>query len=466
MFRKDKWKEIVTLATPVVISKLSFTLMGVADTAMVGRLGVAEQGAVGLATTFMFTVYVFGLGVIGAVNTLVSQMDGARRHTQIGRVLSEGLRAAAVMGIATWLVLYFSEPLFIAAGLSARVSEYGYGYLLFRISGLFAVFGYWTLNAFLEGLGETRIPMWITLFGNLTNIVLNYVFIFGWRGIPAMGVEGAGLATSICDGLMFVCFAWVIYRKSSVYREKYGVRLIEKSVDRSLLRAMWTLGGPMGVQFFLEVSAYLVFSIFIGWVSDIALAAHQVALRVMSISFMTAFGIGTAATTLVGRRRGEADDLAAEAAGKRAVILMFCYAVACAVFFLLFPAPLAAFFSDDAGVVLVTVPLLYIAALFQVFDGVNMVGYAALKGAGDTRAPMYISVLMHWIVGVPLVYLLSIRLSFGVVGAWSGMCAVITAQGILMYLRFHRGRWKTIAIGTVASPSWGELPLTPRPEGA
>ena len=466
MLRKEKWKEIVVLATPVVISKLSFTMMGVADTAMVGRLGVAEQGAVGIATTFMFTVYVFGLGVIGAVNTVVSQLDGAKQHGRLGGALSEGFRLAAVMAVATWMVLYFSEPLFAAAGLSRRVGECGYGYLLFRITGLFAVFAGWNMNAFLEGLGETRIPMWITLFGNVVNLGLNYVLIFGWGPIPMLGVEGAGLATAICDGLICLGFAWVIYRKSSVYRRRFSVRFIEKRADFGMMRTLWNLGGPMGVQLFLEVGAYLVFSIFVGWVSDVALAAHQVSIRVMSISFMTAFGIGTAATTLVGRSRGEADDAEAEAAGKRSVALMLGITLVCGVLFAVFPGDFASFFSDDAAVVSVTIPLLYIAALFQIFDGLNMVGYSALKGAGDTRSPLYISVLMHWGVGVPLVYLLAVRLSFGVTGAWIGMAAMMTVQGTLMVLRFHRGRWKKIDIGLSSVPPVPVLPLPNAAEGA
>ncbi len=430
----------------MVISKLSFTVMGVTDTAMVGRLGTSEQAAVGIATTFMFTIYVFGLGVIGAVNTLVAQYDGAGRHHLLDRVLSEGFRMAAVLGILTWLLLFFSEPLFYAVGLSERVSGFGYGYLLFRIIGIFAVFGYWTMNAFMEGLGNTKTPMWISIIGNAANIVLNYIFIFGFGPIPTMGVEGAGLATALCDIIMFICFAVVIYRKHGHYYNRYNIRFIDKNNDNAVFWKMTLLGAPMGFQYFMEVGAYLLFSVFIGWISDVALAANQIALRVMSISFMTAFGIGTAATTLVGRYQGEGNSKEAHAAGQRAVVLMVTYSVICGILFMLFPKVLATFFTDNSQVIEVTVGLLYVAAIFQVFDGLNMVGYSALKGAGDTKTPLYFSVSIHWLIGVPLVYLLSVHTDLGVLGAWLGMLSAMLIQGSFMYLRFYMGGWKKIKL--------------------
>ena len=196
MKRFDKWKEIIVIATPVVISKLSFTAMGLVDTAMVGRLGASEQAAVGIATTFMFTLYVFGLGIVGVVNTYVAQYHGAGNPRECGVVLGHGLRLAALLGGVTWIVLVFSEPLFYLAGLSLEVCTSGYEYLLYRSIGLPGVFFYWAYNGYMEGLGKTRSPMWISLAANGINIVLDYVLIFGAGPVPAMGVKGAGIAKS------------------------------------------------------------------------------------------------------------------------------------------------------------------------------------------------------------------------------------------------------------------------------
>lgn len=445
-----EWKEIVAIATPVVISKLSFTFMGLVDTAMVGRLGPSEQAAVGIATTYMFTLYVLGLGIIGVVNTLVAQYTGAGQPERCGAVLQHGLRLATAMAALTWLALFYSRPLFHLAGLSESVCRFGYGYLMFRIVGLFGVFWYWTYNAFLEGLGRTRTAMWIIVAGNLFNIGADYALIFGLGPVPAMGVEGAGLATGLANLFIFGCFAGVVHRRSGPYREGYGLGTYPAPVEWPLLGRMLRLGFPMGAQFFLEVGAYLVFSVLVGWVSDTALAANQVALRVMSISFMTAFGIGTAATTLVGQHQGERRSDLAKAAGRRSVILMVGYSLACGVLFVAAPRMLAGVFTTAGEVIDTTVSLLYVAALFQIFDGVNMVGYSALKGAGDTEWPLWVVAAVHWCLGIPLVYTLTILLGYGALGTWIGMCAMMLVQAGLILYRFESGKWTSLRL--VESP--------------
>ena len=446
MFQKEQWREIVKVATPVVISKLSFTMMGIVDTAMVGRLGASEQAAVGIATTFMFTLYVFGLGLIGVVNTLVSQYHGAGKPQMCGIVLGHGLRLSTVIGAVTWLALFYSAPLFKLAGLSDSVAVFGYEYLLFRIIGLFGVFWFWTYNAFMEGIGDTRTPMWITLAGNAVNIILDYMMIFGFGPIPAMGVAGAGLATALCNLFILTCFLVITHRPGSIYRKSYGVDVLFSPIRWPLIRNMLRTGMPMGVQFLMEVGAYLFFSVVVGWVGDTALAANQVAIRVMSISFMVAFGIGVAATTLVGRHQGERRTDLALTAGRRSILLMFTYSLACGILFLLAGSGLAGLFTPVREVAEAAVSLLYIAAVFQIFDGINMVGYGALRGAGDTRWPLWVVILVHWGIGVPLVYYLTITANLGVTGTWMGMCIMMLCQAALILYRFESGRWKAIQL--------------------
>ena len=205
---------------------------------------------------------------------------------------------------------------------------------------------------------------------------------------------------------------------------------------------MLRVGFPMGVQFFMEVGAYLVFSILVGWVGDTALAANQVAIRVMSISFMVAFGIGVAATTLVGHHQGENRSDLAKAVGRRSVLLMVGYSLLCGVLFIAAPRLLAGIFTPVGDVIETTVSLLYAAALFQIFDGVNMVGYGALRGAGDTRWPLWVVIAVHWGVGIPLVYILTIALGYGALGTWVGMCAMMLIQAALIFYRFESDRWR------------------------
>ncbi len=465
MRRYDGWREIIALATPVVISKLSFTAMGMVDTAMVGRIGATEQGAVGLATTYMFTLYVFGLGLLGVINTFVSQHHGAGQPRKCGLVLGQGLRIAVIVGAITMAALLLSAPLFRWAGLSEGVCENGYTYMFFRMLGLPGVFGFWAYNAFMEGLGKTRTAMKITVLGNLVNIVADYVLIFGMGPIPAMGVAGAGLATAASNMFMLGCFVWVVHRKDGAFRG-FGIREISRSPQWKTLGKMIRIGLPMGLQFFLEIGAFLIFSVMIGWVGDVSLAANQVALRLMSFSFMTIWGISTAATTLVGRNQGEGHPQRAQLAGNRCLLLAMGFTGLCALAFAGVPGLLVRVFTPFEHVAVMAIPLMYVAAVFQVFDGLNGVSYGALRGAGDTRWPMWAVILINWFIGIPMVYALTIPAGLGVTGAWLGMTVMMSIQGTALLIRFRLGSWKTLRlVDSLEGTSTGVDPTPARGEG-
>jgi MATE family multidrug resistance protein len=435
----------MVLAAPVVVSKLSFTAMGLVDTAMVGRLGASEQAAVGIATTYIFTCYVLGLGLIGVVNTFVAQLHGSGRPGECGVALGHGLRLATAVGVITLVALLASKPVFGRLGLSAAVAHHAYEYLFWRVMGLLPVFWYWTYNGFLEGLGETRGPMFISLAANGVNALLDYGLIFGVGPIPPLGVSGAGMATAASNTFMLLCFLWMLHRPRSPWKG-YGVDRIFSAMRWPLLGQMVRLGLPMGVQFLLEIGAFLLFSIFVGQVGDAPLAAHQVALRIMSVSFMTAWGISVAATTLVGRRLGADEPEAAAAVGQRTVLLGLGFTLLCGLLFVAIPGLLAKAFSSDASVQALATPLIAIVALAQIFDGLNIISYGALKGAGDTRGPMWIVIVLNWALGVPLVYWLTQPAGLGAKGAWWGMAAVLVAQGLVLYHRFRAGRWKSLRV--------------------
>ncbi len=461
MGRRDGWREIIVLATPVVISKLSFTAMGIVDTAMVGRLGPTEQGAVGLATTYMFTLYVFGLGLLGVVNTFVSQYHGAGRPRACGFALGQGIRIGVVVGAVTWVAVALSYPVWRLSGLGEDVSELGYRYLFFRSLGLPAVFGYWVYNGYLEGLGRTRTPMLITIAANAVNIVADYVLIFGMGPFPAMGVDGAGIATAVSNGFMLLCFVVVVHRRRSPY-QAFGAGEVQRPWHGATIRRMFRIGLPMGFQFFGEIGAFLLFSVMVGWIGSVALAANQIALRLMSISFMTGWGISVAATTLVGRHQGEKRPELAEIAAQRCLRLMLGVSLVFGLLFATGAAPLASLFSPYPEVVYQAALLVLVASVFQVFDAVNMVAYGALKGAGDTRWPLWVVIAVNWGFGVPVVYLLTFPAGLGAVGAWAGMALMIGLQGGLLAWRFRTGRWRSI---TVVEDELDDLPAIPELRG-
>jgi MATE family multidrug resistance protein len=440
--RAPSWREIIVLAVPVVVSKLSFTAMGLVDTAMVGRLGAVSQGAVGLAHTWIFTLGVLGLGVLGVVNTFVAQHHGAGQREDCGRVLGQGVRLAVLVGAPTMALLFLSTPALGLLGLDAGVADLGGVYTACRLVGFPGVFGFWVYNGYLEGLGHTRTPMVVAIMANAVNILLDWLLIFGPGPLPAMGVAGAGLATALSNLFMLACFVWIVHRPGSLYGRRFGARRIVEPFDPARIRAMLRVGWPMGLQFFTEVGAFLVFAVMIGWISAAALAANQVTMRLLSISFMTTWGLGVAATTLVGRYLGAGQPELAALAGRRTLALGLGVTALAAAGFVLLAQPLASLFTTDAEVLRLAVMLLPVAAVFQVFDGVNMVSNGALRGAGDTRWPMWAVAGMSWLVGVPLVWWLIVRAEQGIYGAWLGMLAMMIGMALLLWARFHRGRWR------------------------
>jgi len=426
---------------PVVISKLSFTAMGLVDTAMVGRLGATSQGAVGLAHTWIFTLGVLGLGVLTVVNTFVAQHHGAGQHDDCGRVLGQGLRVAVLAGGVTLLLLFLSIPLLGKLGLGASVSELGGIYTACRLIGFPGVFGYWVYNGYLEGLGRTRTPMVIALVANAVNITLDWLLIFGPGPFPELGVAGAGLATAASNLFMLACFVWVVHRPSADYGARFGARLVHEPFDLERIREMIRVGLPMGMQFFLEVGAFMIFAVMIGWISAAALAANQVAMRLMSVSFMTSWGLGVAATTLVGRYLGAGEPDLAILAGRRTLALGLGVTGLAALVYVALATPLAALFSTDAEVVRLAAMLMPLAAVFQVFDGVHMISYGALRGAGDTRYPMWAVGFMSWVVGIPLVWWLALPAGLGLYGAWVGTTVMVAGMAALLGSRFHSAGW-------------------------
>lgn len=445
IFQKEKWKEIVYLALPVVISKLSFTMMGIVDTAMVGHLGTTEQAAAGFAVVYLFTLYVFGLGLVTSVNTLVSQLIGAKQPKLTGTVLVNGLIISLGIGVITWSVLLFSKPIFYWMGMNPGICEHGYTYLFYRGFGILAVFAYWVYNSFFEGTANTRTPMYVTIGANVVNIILDYIFIFGYGPIAPMGLKGAGLATALSNIFMFGVLFFAAHRKGSVL-ESFGLNNLIKKIQWKMQKRIILLGIPMGMQMFLEVGAFLIFTTIVGWTGDAELAATQIAMRIMSITFMTAWGISIAATTLVGRHQGEKrSDLAQNAIG-RALILILATSILVCITMIIWKNEVISLFTPFKDVAHIAVQLILVSSVFAIFDGISLVSYGALRGAGDTVWPLWNVSIMHWCIGIPLVYCLTIPMKLGAYGNWLGMALMIAGQAVLMLHRVKSGKWKKIQL--------------------
>lgn len=421
------FRELVSLAWPITVSTLSFTVMTVVDTAFVGRLGPASLAGVGLGGIALWTVVCFGFGLLRAVKVLVSQGVGAGEQAEVLPFLGAGLYAALALSALSLLVgfpIAHYLPQFSASPEAGRVA---YTYLSIRLLGAPIVLLSCAIREARYGFGDSRSPMYAALVSNAVHIPLNYALIFsaGW------GIAGAAYATLFAQALEL---AWI----ASV-QAKSGFGVARARLSHVL--AVFRIGVPTGSEFLLGVAAFSALVLLIARMGESDLAAHQVALQIIHFAFMPAVSIGEAASVLAGQAVGANDDKKVFAVAKNALWLSGLYAASCALIFVLGAAPLMRLFTSDLQVQRVGVHLLYVAAGFQIFDAANIVARAVLRGTGDVRVPALLAIGSGWAFVPGLTWFWGIHHRFGAVGGWLALTVDISVGALLFWWRLGRGHW-------------------------
>lgn len=405
--------------------------MGVVDTAMVGRVSPTDLAAVALGHLYFFGTTVLGIGTLLSLDPLVGQAIGAAdpealaRSVQRGVVLAVGVAVfstALVLPVRPFLVLFRQPP---------EVIPVAADYVRMAAPGILPYYLYVVLRQTLQGMGRVAPILWAVLLANVANVGFNWVLVYGNLGAPALGAVGAGVASSLSRWLMasglFVA-AWALLRPH--------LRPFRPEVLRPgpLLR-MLRLGVPIGFHFTLEFGAFAVTGLLMGWFGTVPMASHQVALNLAALTFMVPLGVSQAVAVLVGRAVGADDAPAARRAAGAGLLVGTGFMVTTAAIFLSLPGPLASIYTGDAPVLALAVRLIPIAGLFQVFDGLQVVASAALRGIGDTRVPMFMGVLGFWVVGFPVSVVVAFPLGAGAIGLWWGLVAGLAAVSVLLLLR-------------------------------
>jgi MATE family multidrug resistance protein len=437
------YRQVLVLAYPVILTMISQTVMWLVDTIMVGRLGTAQLGAVGLAGNLIWTAFAFFNGLMASANTFIAQDYGAKRYRDIGKIVWHYLYIA----VASYLVLLAFVP--VSGSVlrlirpSAEVEEYASVYIRIRLYSGIGVFTSFAVAGFFRGLGNTITPMCIALVANAFNVIANYLLIFGKFGFPRLEVTGAALATLLSSMLSAVLY--VIICLSHKYSKIYCTRSFYR-MEFILIRRVVRVGLPMGVQFFLDSASFSVFGAFIARMGDASLAASNAAITLMSTSFMPLVGISVATTTLVGQFIGAKQLEHARKSGYTAIKLGILYAALVASNFFIFPKRLISVISRDPEVMNLGAKILMLAGIFQLSDGFGICANGALRGAGDTRFIMVVGLSYAWFLFLPLAYFFGYTLGGGVVGAWIGATVYIITYGITVFMRFRRGKWESIQI--------------------
>lgn len=435
---KPHYKENLTLAIPVVISQLGHTLVHTADSIIVGQFaGTIPLAAVSLVNSIFMIIMVLGIGISYGLTPLVAQENGKNNFEECGKLLSNSLIINIFTGIALFCFIYFGSVLFIDhLDQSPEVVYHAKPYLNLLGLSVIPLMVFLTFKQFAEGLGFTKQAMMISIWGNVINIILGIIFVKGLFGISPMGVKGVGYSTLIDRSIMAIIM--VIYVFKSVYFRKYLKNFVWNFIDKIRLKRIFKQGAPTAMQYTFEVSAFSGAAILIGTIGAVEQAAHQVAINLAATTYMMASGISAAATIKTGNNFGKSDFqyLRLSAISSYHIVLVFMSITAA--LFMGLNNILPAFYSKDTAVIEIAAGLLLIAAIFQLFDGAQVVGLGILRGMGDVNLPTLITFMAYWVFGLPVGYYLGITLNFGVSGIWIGLTLGLLVASILLFLRFQK----------------------------
>ncbi|MFP4227723.1 MAG: MATE family efflux transporter [Salinivenus sp.] len=438
---RNELSATLRLAGPVVAAQLAHVSMSFVDTVMVGRLGPEALAGVALGNTAFFFFAIMGMGMVRAVGPMVSQAVGAEDPATVGRSVRQGLWLALALGTAIFVFLSSLEPILRWTGQGAVAREGAMAYLRAIRWGIVPFLGFVALRSFVEGLSRPLPVTIISFIGVGLNIGANELLMFGRWGLPELGLAGTGWASTIVFSVLFGLLAVFVHRTAPFSAHEVFARLREP--DPTFLRELVYIGAPMGASRGIESSLFMVTTVMMGTLGTTALAAHQVALQCAAFTFMVPLGIGMAGTVRVGQAAGRQEEAGARRAGAVAVGLAATFMTAAAVLFWTVPRPIVGLYldlsvSENAPVVAQAVQLLALAAVFQLFDGIQVAAQGALQGLKDTRVPMGIALVTYWGIGLTTGYLWGVRGGGGPEALWWGLVLGLAAAAFLMLLRFHR----------------------------
>jgi MATE family multidrug resistance protein len=431
-------REQLSLAVPLMIGHMGHQLMGIVDAAVLGHYSNAALAGAGVANGLLFTITVFGIGVVMGLDTLIPQALGAGEHGEAKRLFRAGLRVAWLVGVPLTVIVALTPLLLPLAGVEPDVTSEANIYVLGRLPAVVPFLIFTAQRSYLQAREITKPLVIAMVVGNVVNALADLVLVFGDTGLakvglptiglPALGVIGASLATTVMSLVSLAICGYAIRRAP----------VKTKRPERSDIKHVFDLGLPVGMYLLAEVGIFATSAVLAGRLGEAPAAVHQVAITLASFSFSIALGIGAATSVRVGRAIGAEDHLAARQRGMLGMAMGAGLMSVSALVFLIVPEQLAGLFSDDPDVVAISIPLLRIAAVFQLSDAVQAVASGALRGAGDNRSIFIANIIGHYAIGLPLSIALAFGLGLGAPGLWWGLSAGLTIVALALSTRFYR----------------------------
>ncbi|HSN18221.1 MAG TPA: MATE family efflux transporter [Gammaproteobacteria bacterium] len=424
------------IGLPIMVHNLALVGMGLTDAVMAGLLGAKTLAGVAVGSSAWAPVFLFSLGLLMAQSPTAAHLFGAGKQRDIGRYARQMAWISQLVGWVGFFLLRNLQPFLQAIHIEPEIVPVADGYLKAVAWGLPGLCLYQVLRFTSEGIGRTRVLVAMACGGLLVNGVLDYVFMYGKLGFPAMGATGTGYATAITQWLMF--FGMLLYVTRRVHYKPLGVFSGFDWPEAEKFRELLFLGVPIAVSIFMESSLFSGVGLMMGTLGTDIVAAHQIALNYASFVFMVPMSIALAISVRVGHALGRGDRAEARLAGFTGIGLCLCFEVLSALSMALLPHQIVGLYTHDAAVAQIAVGLLYMGAIMQLSDGLQVSAMGALRGYKDTAIPTLITVLAYWGVGFPLAWLAGIPLHLGPQMIWAGFIGGLTVAAVLLTIRLMK----------------------------
>ncbi|MDA9276575.1 MATE family efflux transporter [Flavobacteriaceae bacterium] len=448
-----EFKYNIKLAYPVMIGMLGHTFVQFVDNIMVGQLGTAELAAISLGNSFVFIGMSIGIGFSQAITPLIAEADGAKKDKDISGIFEHSFLICIILGLVLFLLVFLNRNLLYSMNQPIEVVELASPYLFWVSFSLISIVTFQSFRQFADGLSFTRAAMYSTLVGNVINVILNFVLIFGFWIFPKLGVEGAAIGTLISRLCMltFIIFYLKLHEKLS----KYIIRFFPTKVQIKRVKKILYLGLPSALHSFFEVAFFISAVWMSGFIGKNSQAANQIALNLSSMTYMVALGVGVAAMIRVGNQRGMMNFKKLREVAISTLLLIIIIDIFFCLIFLIFNDLLPLLYLDPSDqsnlndvneVISIASKLLIVAGVFQLFDGIQAVVLGALRGMQDVNKPAIIIFFSYGILGFPISYFLGFHTSLAMVGIWIGLLSGLFFSSLFLFLRFNYLSKKIISI--------------------
>lgn len=436
-------RAIFLLAVPMILELLMETTFAVADIFFVGKLGASAVATVGLTETYLFLFYSIAMGLSVAVTAIIARRIGEKNKEDAAKSAVQAI-ALGVLASIPFLIagIFFSKELLALMGGDPWVIEEGYKYTQWMLGGNVVIMLLFVINAIFRGAGDAAIAMWVLTIANGINIVLDPILIFGWGPIPAMGVEGAAIATNIGRGIGVLMQLWLLFKGGKQIRLSMDQLYLDTKILLNILKT--SLGG-IG-QMIISMTSWIFLMRILADIGSEAVAGTTITIRIMMFAMMPAWGLSNAAATLVGQNLGAGNPDRAEATIWKVGAYNMFYLVLVSLLFFFFNEELVGIFTNDKVVIAIGAEWLQILSYSFFVYGWWMVSVQAFNGAGDTKTPTKINLVFFWLIQIPLSYFLAIHLGWEQSGVFWGVFVSETSVGIFTLWLFRKGKWKTVTV--------------------